>query len=389
MVHIVEHLLFKGTASRSASDIARGIDRLGGAINAFTEKECMAIHAVVPRDGFFAAAEIIVDFINNAKFEHEEYLRERAVIEDEIQAAEDDPEEFASDAFFRRLWGDHPVARKISGEIEDIRRYDRESAFLYFQKYFQGSPDLISIAGGVSAEEASFAFKDLSFFSARSQNPSAVSASMRNPPPLADPLGTSYVSMSAMQIQAFIAYQSNRSIRGDSYYQLEVANTAFGDSMACRLFQSLREQKGLCYSVFSSPALFCDSTLWTCYATVSPSNSVELLSSMLGELEGLKNHPLSTDEIETAKAHLCGMTRIASQDMEYRMRRIARQALWGNTVLTYEESIERIGAVTASDANGALQSLMANTPILFGVGPRKGAVSFKRETLKLQEAVYA
>ncbi len=389
MVHIIEHLLFKGTISRSASDIARGIDRLGGAINAFTEKECMAIHAVVPRDGFFAAAEIIVDFINNAQFDSKDFLRERAVIENEIQAAEDDPEEYAQDAFFRRLWGDHAVARKISGEIADIRRYDRDAAYEFYLRYFQGSPDLISVAGGVSPEDAAFAFRDLASVSLRSKFKNVSAASARIAPPLADPTGTPYASMSALQMQTFIAFQTEAPIRGDAYYRLEVANTAFGDSMASRLFQSVREDKGLCYSVFSSPTLFSDCSLWICYATGSPSNSIELVRSMLCEIESLSVNPLSTEEVETAKAHLCGMTRIASQDMEYRMRRIARQALWDNSILTHEESIERIRNVTASEANGALASMMANKPVFFGVGPKKGASSFNRGVTKLRESIYA
>jgi len=371
--HFVEHMLFKGTSTRSAASIARRIDALGGAVNAFTEREAMALHAVVPGEAFSEAAEILCDLVMDARFDADDMEKERTVIENEIEAADDDPEEAAGDAFSRRLWGAHPVARKIGGEAAAVRAIHPDRVRGWFENYFQGRATVISVAGSVDPDQVADVFLRIA---SRGRRCVPTVQPQRTPPPASDSTGQSYQVLQGQYVQLFYGLQGQGRLPQDLYYPLAVADAAIGDSMGSRLFQDLREQRGLCYSVYSTPTLLSDASLWTAYATSSIANAGELNKRMGDLIRQIAAQGLEAHELTTAKAHVKGMIKIASQDTEYHMRRIAWQALSESPLLTCAQSIEKIEAVTADEAGRAMDWFFKSKPVIFAVGPKSGRRAF-------------
>jgi len=365
--HFIEHMLFKGTPTRSAATAARQIDALGGVINAFTERECMALYCTVPSESFSQAMEILSDLVNHSLFDPQEFERERAVIENEIESADDDPEEVAYDVFFRRLWGTHPLGRKIGGTVAEVRTLSRSSVVDFYNSAFLSHVSVISVAGDVDFDEVVDACAPFTVGRATSPEPQN-----REGPLLSQSSFSFYEVISAQSLQFFYGYPRIGRFNEDDYYTLEVANVAIGDSMGSRLFQELREQRGLCYSVYSSPVLFSDASLWFVYASASVPKGSELVQRIHESLGVLKQRGLEEKELETAKAHLRGMIRIASQDTEYRMRRLARQALSRGPLLSREEAINKVNRVTLDQVRQTMEWFFAQPPVLFAAGPRSG-----------------
>ncbi len=371
--HFVEHMLFKGTETRSAAAIARQIDALGGTINAFTERETMALHAVVPGEFLAEAVEILCDLVMNARFDPADFEIERTVIENEIEAADDDPEEAAADAFAHRLWGSHPVARKIGGEATAVRTLRPEQVRSWYESHFQGRATVLSVAGGVEPDRVA---EVVSRIAAQGRRCLPTEKAPRLPPPPDRMDGPKYQVLKGQYVQLFYGLHGQGRLPQDLYYPLAVADAAIGDSMGSRLFQELREQRGLCYSVYSAPTLLSDSSLWSAYATSSVANGSELKDRLSATIQQIAAQGLKEGELATAKAHVKGMIRIASQDTEYHMRRIARQALSESPLLTCAQSIQKIEAVTAEDARRAMDWFFKSKPVIFAVGPKGGRRAF-------------
>lgn len=375
--HCIEHMLFKGTPTRSAATAARQIDALGGVINAFTERECVALYCTVPSESFSQAMELLSDLVSHSLFDSQEFERERSVIENEIEAADDDPEEVAFDAFFRRLWGVHPLGRKIGGTVAEVRNLSRSLVVDFYNSAFLSQVSVISVAGDLDFDRVQEACGPFMVGSAGAAGPLN-----REAPVFPKSRGNFYKVIAAQSLQLFYGYPRIDRFKEDDYYTLELANVAIGDSMGSRLFQELREQRGLCYSIYSSPVLFSDASLWFVYATASVSNGSELVQRINETLGLLKQRGLEEEELETAKAHLRGMIRIASQDTEYRMRRLARQALSRGPLLTREEAINKINGVKLDQVRQTMEWFFAQTPVLFAAGPRSGKQSLTK-TFKL------
>ena len=382
--HFIEHMLFKGTRSRDAFSIAREIDRLGGSINAFTERECMAVHAVVPAEGFETALTILADLVTDSRFDAEEFERERVVIENEIVAADDDPEEAASDAFAERLWPGHALARKIGGEVRDVRALGREGVYRRYLDNFRGLPPLITAAGGVEGDRVRDAV-EAAFAGAEGHR----GPPRRLPPPLPKSSGEPFRRSPHQQVQTFCAFQAAGPIPSSEYYALEVANAAIGESMGSRLFQELRERRGLCYSVFSAPSLMEDASLFGVYATASKETAARLVDALSEELVRIARTGLEAGEIADAKAHIRGGMKIAAADAEYRMRRLARQALYGAPNFSTAEADAGVAKVDAAAANEAMRRFFVHAPIFYGVGARTAERSFTRSAQRALDQMTA
>lgn len=373
--HFVEHMLFKGTSTRDAFSIAREIDRLGGSINAFTERESVALHAVVPSEGFEAALAILADLVTDSLFDSEEFERERVVIENEIEAADDDPEEAAADAFAERLWGAHPLARKIGGETSEVHALKRDAVFDRYREHFFGVPSLITVAGGIDAEKI---VHSVAAVFANANQKAGRTTLRRTAPPRPKIQGEAFRKAPYQHVQVFCAFQVDEVIPSSEYYPLDVANAAIGESMGSRLFQELRERRGLCYSVFSGPTLMEGASLWAAYATTSKDTAATLVDALGEEIVRIARDGLEEGEISDAKAHVRGSMKIAAADAEYRMRRLARQALYGAPRLSCAEADERVVAVDADAANLAIRRFFTHAPTIFGVGMKSARLPFCR-----------
>ena len=366
--HFIEHMLFKGTSCRTPFQVAQGIDRLGGQINAATERECVYFFSSVPVESFDFAAEILIDIINDASFMLEDFEKERIVIENELVAAEDDPEEHAVEIFYERLWGNHPLARKIGGTISSLANLKHEEIFGVYTNQFRGRPPLVTLAGDISMDHA------LGLFSGKFHKPFDRTQRIKpNIPYLGAPY---YQSASHQHIQIFCSFNSYFKISTSDYYALLIANTALGDSMSSRLFQTLREKLGLCYNINSMPSFFSDLTEWTIYASTTHETISQFIDALSDELHSIFEFGLTDVEIQDARYHLIGSMKFDAIDIEYRMHRIAHQWLSGSNPISMKESVELLDALTPREVNSIIERFMCGGAIIFGVGPARAKSAF-------------
>jgi predicted Zn-dependent peptidase len=338
--HFTEHMLFKGTASRSAMEIAREIDRVGGFLNAFTEKESTCVYALLPKEHVGLAFDVLSDMVFSSVLEEKEIEKEKAVVVNEILSIDDSPEEKGHERFVRGMWADHPLARKITGELEEVRAIERERLMGFYRRRFAPRDAVVAVAGNFNPSEV----RDLAAAAFTGMADPAKTPS-RIPPKTAKFTGFQPDRFTQVQIFAGTSYLLDQGI--DHYYESLVFSTAYGESMSSRLFQSLREELGLCYTVYSFRNFFSDTGLFTIYANATPAHAKKLLFALDGELARLVLEPLSEREIEDARSHLVGSMILSREDMETRMKRMVRQFCMIGRSLEFEESVERIRKVDA------------------------------------------
>jgi predicted Zn-dependent peptidase len=331
-------MLFKGTARRSALSIAQEIDRVGGIINAFTEKETTCVYAIIPREHLRLAFDILTDMTVGSLLDQAELEKEKEVIVNEIRSVDDSPEEKGHDRYLREMWGEHPLARKITGEVEEVQGADRARLVAFSREWLVPSNTVIAVAGNFDAQDA----RDLAgaVFS-----PAAGTAR----PPRSAPQWqrkNAFVAdrFNQVQIYAGTCYPIDHQV--PQYYTSLVFSTAFGESMSCRLFQKLREELALCYTVYSFRTFFSDTAMWTIYANTTPAQTPKFLGALDSELAHVLREPLSTAEIEDAKSHLVGSMILSREDMETRMKRLVRQFMMMDRILSFDESVAALRAVT-------------------------------------------
>ena len=340
--HLLEHMLFKGTARRSAFTIAREIDRVGGLINAFTEKETTCLYTIIPREHLRLAFDILTDMVVGSVLDPVELEKEKEVIINEIRSAEDSPEERGHERYLKEMWGTHSLARKITGEVEEVRQAGREELSRFSAEWLVPQNTVIAVAGNFKPEAA----RELA--SAVFPSPIARARAARTRPQWQGHASFVPDRFNQVQIYAGTCYPLTHDI--GPYYTSLVFSTGFGESMSSRLFQKLREEQGLCYTVYSFRTFFSDLGMWTIYANTAPAQAGRFLRALDRELARLLAEPLSAPEIEDAKSHLVGSMILSREDMETRMKRLVRQFLMMDRILSFEESVAALRAVTPSAA---------------------------------------
>jgi predicted Zn-dependent peptidase len=340
--HFLEHMLFKGTARRSALAIAQEIDRVGGIINAFTEKEVTCVYTIIPREHIRLAFDVLTDMTMGSLLDAAELEKEKEVIVNEIRSVDDSPEEKGHDRYLREMWGDHPLSRKITGEVEDVRRISRDSLEHFYRQRLVAANTIIAVAGNCSHEEVRVLAERLyAEDPARSVQP--LVRQPRGAPTWKRRIAMVPDRFNQVQIYAGTSYSLDREV--SHYYTSLVFSTAFGESMSCRLFQKLREELALCYTVYSFRTFFSDTGMWTIYANSTPKQASRFLAALDAELSRLVAEPLSTREVDDAKSHLVGSMILSREDMETRMKRLVRQHLMMDRILEFDESVEALRRV--------------------------------------------
>jgi predicted Zn-dependent peptidase len=336
--HLLEHMLFKGTARRSALSIAQEIDRVGGIINAFTEKETTCVYAIIPREHLRLAFDILSDMTVGSLLDQGELEKEKEVIINEIRSVDDSPEEKGHDRYLREMWGEHPLARKITGEVEEVQGAMRDQLVRFSREWLVPANTVIAVAGNFDAQEA----RDLA--SAVFTAPAGTGRSPRTAPGWERKASFVADRFTQVQIYAGTCYPIDHEI--PHYYTSLVFSTAFGESMSSRLFQKLREELALCYTVYAFRTFFSDTGMWTIYANTTPTQTPRFLEALDGELARLLREPLTPAEIEDAKSHLVGSMILSREDMETRMKRLVRQHLMMDRILSFEESVAALRAIS-------------------------------------------
>jgi predicted Zn-dependent peptidase len=315
ITHFVEHLLFKGTASRSAFAIAASFDRMGGYLNAYTERDCVVVYCVIPGARALEAAEILVDMAQSSLLTDDDIAKEREVIIAEIIAAQDDPEDAANDAAMAAVYPNHPLSAPIAGTPDSVRALTNDALRAWYHAHVASGPCAIYAAGRADYGALGEIFAKLR---PRAQTGDRGGRPDESPPLFA-PRSLSFIPAPHQQTQVFLMTPLGVPLTEERYLGWAILNALIGDTMSSRLFQSLRERSGLCYTVYSYATFYEDCGLWCAYASAEQKNAAALVGELLATLGAVD---LRDDEIAAAQEHLCGEGIVAAEDVESRMKRL-------------------------------------------------------------------
>ena len=341
--HFVEHMLFKGTTTRTASQIAMELDVLGGMSNAFTGKDATCYYGIVLDSQLPRLVDLLADFLRNSLFADEEIDRERQVIMQEISMVEDTPEEQVHELFEGQLWGHHPLGHTILGPMEVVSRMDRQKLLDHMQTFYTPDRLVFAAAGNVQHQQ----FRDLvaaAFAGLPSYNgPVRRRKAPQELPPVRKvyhkPLEQVHVTMGTYGM----------AVTSTERYKLMLLNVLLGGNMSSRLFQEIREKRGLAYSVHSYLDAYADSGYLGIYMGVNADNLNASLAVIRDELAKLGNSPVSAAELANAKDYGRAGLLLAADNLEMRMTRIARNELYYGRDVSFDEVLTELAKVSAED----------------------------------------
>jgi predicted Zn-dependent peptidase len=350
--HFVEHMLFKGTATRTAEDIAQAIDSIGGQLDAFTSKEYAGYYIKVLDEHLPVAVEVLADIVLHPAFAEDDIEREKKVILEEIKMVEDTPDDLVHEMFTQSFWEGHPLGRPILGSRETVEAFTQPVLRDYFRNVYVARNLVVAAAGNLQHE----AFRDL-IGAAFSQVPLDGTTSAEQAPPQFPRLLTREKELEQSHIcLGTRAYPQNH----DDRYALYILNTLLGGSMSSRLFQNIREKRGLAYAVFSGLAAYRDAGMLTIYAGCANESVPEVIDLVVEEIRGLKRERLPDAELRRAKDHLKGNLMLSLESTSSRMTHLARQDIYFDQHFTLDETLAGIERVSADDVQRVAADLFAN-----------------------------
>jgi predicted Zn-dependent peptidase len=347
--HFVEHMVFKGTQHRSAEDIAKQVDSIGGNLDAFTAKECTSFSIKVLDEHLPIAMDVLSDLVLNPVFTDEDISRERGVILEEIKMDEDNPDYLVHEIFTQNFWKDHPLGRPILGTRDTVRRFERPPVLDFYNQSFSPGNVIITAAGYLKHEH----FVELAnkYFSGMKP----VSNGFHSAPPNIVPRIILRNKKSLEQVQICVgvpSYPITHEKRHSSY----ILNTVLGGGMSSRLFQNIRERQGLAYAIYSDLNPYRDTGCLSVYAGTSKTSATKVVESIVSEFRKLKAEMVSAEELKRAKDQLKGSLMLSLESSMARMSNLARQEMYFDHFYGLDELIQKIESVTAEE----LQTL-ANT----------------------------
>ena len=359
--HFLEHLLFKGTATRTARRIAEDVDAVGGDMNAFTTKEYTAFYLRVLDDSLELGLDILSDILWSPAFRPEEVEAERQVILEEILMRGDEPADLVHEVFIEALFPDHPVGREVLGDEESIEAMTREDIAAFHAHHYRPGNMVFAAAGNLDHAAV------VDGIARRFAGPDGGTAPVRTAPTAA-PLPVAVDPRPTEQVHLVLGMRGLHS-HSEDRYALSVVNHVLGGGLSSRLFQKIREERGLAYSVYSYRSALVDTGALAVYAGTMPSRVTEVLDLTRAELDEMAVSGITERDLEVAKGHLVGELALSMEDSAARMSRIGRSELIHHAVLTVDEVVARISAVTLDDAARVAASVLGNDRVLAVVGP--------------------
>ena len=362
--HFLEHLLFKGTATRSALDIAIAMDAVGGECNAFTEKEHTCFYATVLDRDLPLAIEVISDVVLNATITAQDVDVERSVVLEEIAMRDDDPSDLVFDEFSSALYGDSPVGRPILGTVESIAALTRAQVRGYYTRRYEPGDMVVSVAGNLAHREVVRLVRRA--FDGRAGRPAS-----RTHRPVAPGRPDRAVAVVGEETeQANLVLGMHGMSRHDPRrFALGVLSATLGGGMSSRLFQRIREERGLAYSVYSFTHSYDDTGQFGVYAGCQPGKADEVLTLMRTELDAAAGGALTAAEIERGKGQMRGGVVLGLEDSGARMSRIGKSELCYGDVLGLDQLLGEIDAVTPEDVSAVAADVLTRSRCLTVVGP--------------------
>ena len=374
IAHFIEHMLFKGTGTRSAEDIAQAIDSVGGHLDAFTAKEYASYYIKVLDDHLPFAWDILADIVRHPALRHDDIEREKKVILEEIKMVEDTPDDLVHELFTQALWAGHALGRPILGEPETVAAFDNQVLSEFFNRTYV-APNLLVVAVGNLEHER---VRDLvaGGFGTLAPRPTNASESVPRVVPQVQvrtkELEQSHICMGVG------SYPQHHDDRYTSY----VLNTVLGGSMSSRLFQNVREKRGLAYAVFSGLAAYRDTGSLTIYAGCANNMVGEVIDVVVDEVRGMKV-TLPDAELRRAKDHLKGSLMLSLESTSSRMSNLARQEIYFDRQFSLDETLDGIERVTRDDVQRVAEDLFANGSMGATVVGNTNGLSLTQDRLQL------
>lgn len=366
--HFIEHMVFKGTTNRSAKDIAETVDEVGGQLNAFTGKEYTCYYIKILDTHLELALDVLSDMLLSSKFDSEDINREREVVLEEVHMYEDTPDELVHDIHLNKVWANHDLGRNILGNLSSIEKFDKKLIDQYYQDFYTPDNIVIAAAGNLTHErlmelsERYFGKMTGRKKQAKLLAPKLIPAYTIQPKAIEQVhlcLGTASVSHSSPDI-----------------YPLHIVNNILGGGISSRLFQSIREEKGLAYSVYSYQTNYSDAGLFTIYAGTRPGNTVEVMELIWENIKNLKTNGITAKELRKTKEQLKGGLLLGLESSSSRMSRLGKMEITIGKYVTLDEVVAKIDKVSLEDLHRITQQLFnAEATGFTALGPVSEEVS--------------
>ena len=340
--HFIEHMVFKGTKHRTAEEIARQVDSIGGNMDAFTAKECICFNVKVLDEHVPTALDILSDLVLNPVFDAGDIARERGVIMEEIKMDEDNPDYLVHEIFTQNFWKDHPLGKPILGTKETVKRFERDAVLDAYTHRFAPGNIIVSAAGNLDHDP----FVEL--VKAKFEHMMPQSNGFHSTAPKTFSRIILLNKKALEQVQLCIGVPAHP-IAHEKRHAGYILNTLLGGGMSSRLFQNIRERQGLAYSIYSDLNPYRDTGCLAVYAGTSLASASKVVQSVVQEFRKIKTEVVPEEELRRAKAQLKGSLMLSLESSTSRMSNLARQEMYFERFYDLDELIERIEAVTVED----------------------------------------
>ncbi len=360
--HFMEHMMFKGTSTRSALDISMAFDGMGAVLNAFTSKEYTCYYASVLDEHLDSAVEILADMLQNSQFATDAILTEREVVIEEIARYEDEPSDHVGDIFTEAMFPSHQLGRSILGTRDIVGAFDHDTCAAYLDKHYHGGNAVIAAAGNI--EHRALVELAERFFA---QMPGGTPNSRGE----VNEAGRQLLTFETKDTeQAHLLYGMPGIPLGDpDRYARHLMETALGGPMSSRLFQEIREKRGLAYAVYASTSAYMHASQFYVYVGTRPGNLGEAVSIIRSELSSLLNKGLTKEELVRVQEYIVGNSVLAAESTRDHMHKLGGSAVQDLEILSLDESIERYRAVSLEDIKRVAERVLTADPTIAVISP--------------------
>jgi predicted Zn-dependent peptidase len=372
--HFIEHMVFKGTQRRTAEDIAREIDRLGGMLDAFTAKEMVCFNTRVLDEHLPKAFDILSDMVLQPKFAPEDIEREQGVILEEIRMTQDNPEDLVHELFTQNFWRPHALGKPILGTPETVSALTRDTLRSWFKQCYAPNRLVITAAGHLTHAQL------MDLVTARFADLPRAEDGFTDPQPVPVPHVTLRSKSELEQVHLCLGVQA-LPLTDSRRFAVSVMNNILGGGMSSRLFQNIRERQGLAYSIFSDLNPYRDAGVLSVYAGTALETTDKVVQSVLAEFRRLRDEPISEEELRRAKDHLKGATLLSLEGSGARMNNLARYHMYFDRHFTPQELIAMLEAVTAADVRAVAREFFQPGRIAASVVGNLNGFQLTREQL--------
>lgn len=367
--HFLEHLLFKGTKNRTALDIAVAFDSVGGSSNASTGKEHTSYYAKVSDKALPIAVDVIADMLTSSLIDEIEFENERPVILEELAMNDDDPQDVVHEAFSTAVLGDHPLGRPIGGTVETITAVSRDAVWEHYQNNYRPQDLVIAAAGSVDHRKliqlVERGLTEAGWDLGLAAKP--VSRRLLNPAKISRGSKLQVIHRPISQVNILVGSEGLY-VDDARRYAMGILNTVLGGGMSSRLFQEIREKRGLAYSVYSFNQGYSDASIFGLYAGCSPAKAEEVTELMIQELEKVASGGITSDELNLAKGNISGSLALKFESNQARMSRLASAEIVAGEFMDLDDTVARFDAVQLPEVQELAQDLIGWERSIVAVG---------------------